>query len=162
MDLGDDAATAFDFVAGPSSRPTVNVWTQLRRFVASPLGAALGGVLFAAWAALVNRDGGVYVSLRSSFGQFFVSSLLTMFDARLMDRLFHRFPNPRTGALMAAAGSLIGTYVLVIGVHGAIGTPHILLTILPGLPPTLGFTAMYTMLLLRENASSTVAVNHRN
>lgn len=134
------------------SLPHLNAWSRWRRFVGGPTGAVLGGILFALWAALVNRDGGIYVSLRSSCGQFFASSVLTMVDARMMERLFHACRGRIVGASVAAIGSLLVTYALVLGVHTALHTPHIFLTILPGLLPTLGFTAMYTLLLLREQA----------
>jgi hypothetical protein len=131
-------------------------WTRLRRFMGGPTGAVLGGLLFAAWAAVVNRDGGAYVSLRSSCGQFLASTTLTLVDARVMNGLFARFQSPPVAAAVAAIGSLVMTYGLVVGVHLAIGTPHILLTLLPGIPPTLGFTAVYTLLLLRERAHTGV------
>jgi hypothetical protein len=140
------------------SRST-NMWTRLRHFVGSPAGAVLGAVLFALWAALVNRDGGVYVSLRSSSGQFFASVALTVLDARLMMVLFHCCSQRRLGAALALIGSLVFSYGLVIGVHLALGTPHIFLTILPGVPPTVGFTVVYTLLLLREHAPA--AADHR-
>lgn len=129
-----------------------NRWTRLRHFIGSPVGAVLGGVLFAIWAAFVNRDGGAFVSLRSSAGQFLASTALTLVDARLMNDLFRRCRSRRLGALAACAGSLAFTYGLVIGVHLLIHTPHIFLTILPGIPPTLGYTFLYTLLLLREPA----------
>lgn len=131
---------------------SANLWTRLRHFIGSPAGAVLGGVLFAIWAAFVNRDGGELVSLRSSAGQFLASTTLTLIDARLMIALFHRSGGRKIGALSAAVGSLVFTYGLVIGVHLIIHTPHIFLTILPGIPPTLGYTFLYTLLLLRENA----------
>ena len=134
-----------------------NVWTRLRHFIGSPAGAVLGGLLFAAWAALVNRDGGTVVSLRSSAGQFLVSTTLTLIDARFMMLLFERSRQRWLGALQAAIGSLVFTYGLVIGVHLLIHTPHIFLTILPGIPPTLAYTFMYTGLLLREHAPAATA-----
>lgn len=129
---------------------SANLWTRLRHFIGSPVGAVLGGVLFAMWAAFVNRDGGSLVSLRSSAGQFLASTTLTLIDARLMLALFHGCRDRRLGALSASIGSLVFTYTLVIGVHLLIRTPHIFLTILPGIPPTLGYTLLYTLLLLRE------------
>lgn len=132
---------------------SANIWTRLRHFIGSPAGAVLGAVLFALWAALVNHDGGFHVSLRSGAGQFAASVALTVLDARLMMLLFHACKDRRLGAALSAVGSLAFSYGLVIGVHLALGTPHILLTILPGLPPTIGFTVVYTMLLMREHAS---------
>lgn len=131
---------------------SVNLWTRLRHFIGSPAGAVLGGVLFALWAAFVNRDGGTFISLRSSAGQFLVSTVLTLIDARLMLALFQGCAERYTGAVVAAVGSLVFTYALVIGVHAFLGTPHIFLTLLPGIPPTLGYTFLYTTLLLRESA----------
>ena len=131
-------------------------WARLRHFIGSQAGAVLGGLLFSGWAAVVFRVGGAYVSLRSSCGQFLVSTFLTLLDARLMLALFHSCNDRRTGALCAAFGSLAFTYGLVIGVHLLLHTPHIWLTILPGLPPTLGYTFLYSLLLLREHAPATV------
>jgi hypothetical protein len=131
-----------------------SVWSLLRRFVGSAAGALLGGMLFAAWAAFANRDGGAYVSLRSSLGQCFVSATLTFIDARLMNRIFRFAGGDRAGAVCAVVASLVLTYTLVIGVHMALHTPHILLTVLPGMPPTVGFSLMYATLLLREQLAT--------
>jgi hypothetical protein len=131
-----------------------SVWSLLRRFAGSPAGALLGGMLFAAWAAFANRDGGAYVSLRSSLGQCIISASLTFADARLMNRVFRLADGGRTGAVYAAVASLVLTYTLVIGVHRALHTPHILLTVLPGMPPTVGFSLAYATLLLREQLAA--------
>jgi hypothetical protein len=136
---------------------SANLWTRLRHFIGSPAGAVLGGILFAIWAAFINRDGGTLVSLRSSAGQFLLSTTLTLIDARLMLSLFRSCRHPALGAFLSASGSLLFTYILVIGVHLLIGTPHIFLTVLPGIPPTLGYTFMYTLLLLREHAPNAAA-----
>jgi hypothetical protein len=146
-----------DMTVAVVALPATQIWTRLRLFIGGPVGAVLGGVLFAAWAAAVNRDGGMFVSLRSSCGQFLVSVTLTLIDAQLMTLLFQRCRDHRMGAAVAAIGSLGFTYALVIGVHLMLRTPHIFLTILPGLPPTLGYTAMYTLLLLRERAGAVSA-----
>jgi hypothetical protein len=131
-----------------------SVWSLLRRFIGSPAGALLGGMLFAAWAAFANRDGGPYVSLRSCLGQCFISASLTFVDARLMNRVFRLADGGRVGAVCAAAASLVLTYTLVIGVHMVLHTPHILLTVLPGMPPTVGFSLMYAALLFREQLAA--------
>ncbi len=131
-----------------------STWGRLRHFVGSPLGAVLGGMLFAAWAAFANRDGGTFVSLRSCGGQLFASAALTFIDARLMDRVFRLGGGGSAGAAIAAVVSLVFTYALIVGVHLALHTPHILLTLLPGMPPTLGFSLMYALLLLREQGAT--------
>jgi hypothetical protein len=137
--------------AGVLAPPPVSLWGRLRRFVGSPQGALLGGLLFASWAAYINRDGGLYVSVRSFLGQLLSSAALTFGDARLMDGVFRFFRRGRRGAFAAAMVSLLVTYGVMIGVHLFLHTPHIFLTLLPGAPPTVGFSLMYATLLLREH-----------
>ena len=128
-------------------------WLQsFRRFIGGPSGAVLGGLAFAVWAALVNRDAGSVQALRSGTGQFLTSAALTWGDARLMDWVFHRFKRPWLGAGTAVVGSLTMSYSLVIGVHYLLHTPHILLTLLPGVVPTLAYTFIYAGLLVHGRA----------
>jgi hypothetical protein len=125
------------------------IWiVPLKQLLGGPVGAVLGGLCFGAWTAWANWDAGWGQALRSAAGQFCASALLTWSDARIMDWLFHRFHRRWAGATVAATGSLIGSYSLVIGVHWLIGTPHILLTLLPGMVPTVAYTVIYTTLLI--------------
>lgn len=121
----------------------------VRRFLGSGLGALLGALLLAAWAAWVNLDAGPAQALRSGLGQFALTAALTWLDARAMDFLFVRCGKGWPGAIAASSGSLAGTYALVIYTHHQLDTPHIFFTLLPGLLPTICYTLVYTALLLR-------------
>ena len=55
---------------------------------------------------------------------------------------------------LSITGSLTLTYTLLISVHLFLGTPSILLTLAPGLAPTIGFAFTYAMLMYRENADA--------
>jgi hypothetical protein len=85
---------------------------------------------------------------------------LTLIGVRLMNRLFERARDPRLGALLAFCGSMSVTYALLVGVHLAIGTPHILLTLTPGFLPTIGFCVAYSLLLLRRARQLPVPAAH--
>ncbi len=128
---------------------------RLHKLLDSPLGAVLGGAAYGSWATFVNASAGVQSALRIGITHFAMTTGLTLFGVGIMNRLFGRTRGPRTGAALACAGSLAFTYGLLISVHTLIGTPHILLTLAPGLLPTLAFCSLYSLLLLRQARSST-------
>lgn len=126
------------------------MFDRLRRLLDSPLGAVLGGAVYGSWAVWVNLVAGLGAALRIGTAHWAMSTGLTLIGVKLMNRLFRCSGDPRRAALCAFAGSLALTYMLLLGVHLALGTPHILLTLAPGLLPTIAFTALYSLLLLRH------------
>jgi len=126
----------------------------LRRLMDSVLGAVLGGACYGAWASYANLSAGMPGALRIGLTHFAMSTGLTLGGVKLMNRLFALSREPRLGAMLAFAGSMSLTYALLIGVHALIGTPHILLTLAPGLIPTLSFCTLYPLLLLRQARSA--------
>ncbi|MBA4284792.1 MAG: hypothetical protein C0434_04600 [Xanthomonadaceae bacterium] len=118
----------------------------------SPLGAVLGALVYGLWAFLVNRKTGLPQAAMIGCAHWLMSVVITMSCVHLMRMLFWLPARPRHGALLAVAGSLAATYTLLIGVHLWLGTPRLLLTLAPGLLPTIGFAVVYSALLLRESA----------
>lgn len=128
---------------------------RLYRLMDSFLGAVLGGLCYGLWAFAVNLRGGLPHALLIGGAHWAMSVFLTWYSVTLMRTLFWLPRDRHAGAALAASGSLIVTYSLLISVHRALGNPHILMTLAPGLLPTLGFVAVYTSLLLRETRDST-------
>lgn len=126
--------------------------SRLFRLMDSPAGAALGALVYGAWAYFVNRHAGMAHASLIGATHWMMSVAITMACVGLMRGLFGLARRPWVGALLSVSGSLGATYSVLIGVHLWIGTPHILLTLAPGLLPTIGFATIYTSLLLRERS----------
>lgn len=124
----------------------------LYRLMDSPLGAVLGALVYGLWAFHINRTAGLAQAVLIGTAHWMMSVVITLSCVHLMRTLFWLPERPKHGALLAIAGSLLATYTLLIGVHLWIGTPNILLTLAPGLLPTIGFATVYSGLLLRESA----------
>ncbi|WP_293369245.1 hypothetical protein [Nevskia sp.] len=123
----------------------------LYRLMDSPLGAVLGGLVYGLWAFFVNRHAGLPHAALIGFTHWMMSVAITLGCVALMRTLFWMPARPRNGAWLSIAGSLLVTYTLLVSVHWYIGTPNILLTLAPGMLPTIGFAAIYSSLLLRES-----------
>lgn len=128
----------------------MRVWlNRLHGLLDSPYGAVLGGAGYGSWAVFVNAGQGWPDALRIGLAHFAMSAGLTYFGVRVMNGLFRQAAVPLHGAALACFGSLALTYSLLIGVHLWLGTPHLFLTLLPGILPTVSFCTLYSGLLLR-------------
>lgn len=122
---------------------------RLRRLADSFLGAALGAAVYAAWAIAVNWPAGPRIALTAGGAHWLMSTFLTYTGTGLMRQCFTAASQRQHGALLAFCGGMGFTYVLLIGVHQAIGTPHLWLTLAAGIVPTTLFCASYALLLSR-------------
>lgn len=126
------------------------MFDRLRRLMDSPLGAVLGGAAYGSWAVIANWSAGSAAALRIGAAHFAMSTGLTLAGVAVMNRLFALARRPQAGAALAFCGSMALTYALLISVHTALHTPHLLLTLAPGFIPTLSFCTLYSLLLLRH------------
>lgn len=124
----------------------------LYRLMDSPLGAVLGAMVYGLWALYANRSAGWPHATLIGVTHWMMSVVITMSCVALMRTLFWLPGTARRGVLLAIAGSLAATYTLLVGVHLYIGTPNILLTLAPGMAPTIGFAVVYSCLMYREHA----------
>lgn len=122
---------------------------RLRVVVDGPIGAVLGGSVYGAWATFANAFLGMHAALRIGVTHFLMCAGLTWGSVNVMRRLFGLASTPWGGFWMAFCGTLLITYTLLISVHLALGTPHILWTLTPGILPTVGFSLFYATLLRR-------------
>lgn len=134
------------------------VFQRLHRLLDSRFGAVLGGAAYGGWAVFANWHAVGQAAWRIGGAHFAMSTALTWSGVRLMSWLFGLAAVPALGALLAGFGSLTATYALLLSVHWMIGTPHILLTLAPGLIPTVAFCLLYSLLLF--NHSSNVEPSH--
>ncbi len=118
----------------------------------SPIGAALGALVYGVWAVYANRDAGMLLAFRAGTAHWLTSALLTYFGAASMRVVFDIVAGTFSGftrLIATCIGGLVFTYVTLIGVHLINGSPHILLTLAPGIIPTLLFCITYAALLQR-------------
>jgi hypothetical protein len=142
----------------PRRRPLrVRLLDLLHELLDSPAGAVLGGLIYGCWAVYINLGAGWPHALRIGAAHAAMSCFLTMSGVAIMNRLFRLRREARAGAVLACLGSLVFTYSLLISVHLVIGTPRILLTLAPGLLPTLSFCVGYSLLLWRQAQGQTQA-----
>lgn len=126
------------------------VFKRLHRLMDSSVGALLGGAAYGGWAVAANWQAAGQAAWRIGGTHFAMSTALTWSGVRLMSWLFRRSDEPLAGALIAGFGALLVTYGLLVPVHLALGTPHILLTLAPGIGPTLAFCIVYSLLLFHR------------
>jgi hypothetical protein len=125
-----------------------NLLDRLHRWLDGPLGALVGGAAYGSWAFYANLSAGTARAALIGLAHCGTSFVLTYSGVKVMNALYAWARSPWRGA-SAFCGSMALTYGSLLAVHTALGTPHILLTLAPGLLPTIGFCAGYTLLLFR-------------
>jgi hypothetical protein len=131
----------------------LRLWEQRLRVLADSLpGAALGALVYGAWAVWSNYDAGPAMAYKIGAVHWLTSTLLTYFGTAWMRVFFSAGSTPFDGALLAGIGGLCMTYIVLIAVHTFIGTPHLLLTLAAGAIPNLLFCSGYALLLWRTAA----------
>ncbi|HEX4871270.1 MAG TPA: hypothetical protein VFV27_03050 [Nevskiaceae bacterium] len=133
----------------PLALTPVSGWQRLRGLTDSLAGAMLGAAVYAAWAVWINRAAGLEMALSAGAGHWLASTLLTYYGTAAMRAIERRTRGLRHPAQATALGGLALTYLVLLGLHLALGTPELLLTLAPGLLPNLLFCAGYAELLRR-------------
>lgn len=125
---------------------------RLHNLLDSPLGAMLGGAVYGVWAFGVNHHAGADNAVWIGLSHWGLSSALTFFGVRIMRLGYRLGPSLRWRFGLSFLSSMLFSYALLIGLHLALATPQILLTLAPGFLPTVGFAVGYSLLLYREES----------
>ncbi len=127
---------------------------RIHRFVDGPLGALAGGAIYGGWAFFANLSAaGARRAALIGCVHFLISVFLTFAGVKVMNALFAWGGPSWRGGSSALVGALTLDYAVLVGVHLWLGTPHILLTLAPGLLPNICFCFAYTLLLLRARSN---------
>lgn len=143
-----------------ATKSAASPWDTLRGLTDSLAGAMLGAAVYGAWAVWANWSAGPEMAFSAGAGHWLVSTLLTYFGTRWMRGFFHLGRGPAERMSYAVLGGLSLTYLSLITVHLAIGTPMLLLTLLPGAVPNLLFCGSYARLLHRTEAVGATFPGH--
>ncbi|MES2883230.1 MAG: hypothetical protein V4709_00375 [Pseudomonadota bacterium] len=137
----------------------IEIW--LRRAIDSFAGAVFGGLVYAAWATFANWDAGPRLALGIGLTHWLTSTFITYSGTGVMRQFFGAATTRRDGALLSFVAGLAYTYIVLLAVHYAIGTPHIPLTLAAGVIPNVLFCSSYALLLARtRNAIPLEAYRH--
>ncbi len=140
----------------------IEAW--LRRAADSFAGAVFGALVYAAWATFANWDAGAKLALGIGLSHWLTSTFITYSGTGVMRHFFAAATTPRDGAVLAFVAGLAYTYLVLLTVHYAIGTPHIPLTLLAGVIPNVLFCFSYALLLSRtvaiDNTAALPAQHH--
>ena len=101
---------------------------------------------YGGWAFFVNQSAGIEMGLRAAALQGGYSFLLTLSAALVTEKLHQSLPARHSRWLTVAATSAV-VGAVAFGIHYLNGTPHILVTILPGIVIGALFTTMYVVVL---------------
>ena len=119
------------------------------------LGAALAGFLaYGGWAFFVNQSHGQDMGLRAGLTQGSYSFLLTLTTTYLMEYLLMLFADLPGRRFVPIAVTVAITFATAYGINWIMGTPEILLTILPGFIIGAVYTVSYVMALTTLKAST--------
>lgn len=127
---------------------------RFRGLTDSLLGAALGALVYAAWAWWANHETGHEIALRAAAVHWVLSTLLTYFGTAWMRVFYALGQTPRSGGIFAFSGGLSLTYLILIVTHLLNGTPNIALTLAAGVIPTCLFCSAYALLLSRTQGAA--------
>ena len=108
-------------------------------------GAAL---LFGGWAAFANRDHPVAAIAGATAAQACLSAASTFAAVLLLELLFGLGRTPLVRFLAGALATPLCILLVMAGVHWAVGTPRILVTIAPSIASGTLFCTVYTLGLL--------------
>jgi len=118
----------------------------LRSFIAGFAGL----VGYGSWAVYANLDHGTFIAIRSGLVQGTYSFVLTFLMTWLTEWLFAKFASLPMGSSVTTTGVVcLILFVSAYGIHMLVGTPEILMTILPGFVIGSVYTAVYVWSLQR-------------
>lgn len=108
-----------------------------------------GLVGYGSWAAYANFDHGMAIAVRSGLVQGTYSFVLTFLMTWVTEGLFAKLASMPMGAVVTTVVVSFILFVSAYGIHMLVGTPEILMTILPGFVIGSGYTAVYVWGLQR-------------
>jgi hypothetical protein len=141
-----------------NTAPPLRWFRRARRAMDGLVGATLGGAVYGGWTTAVNWSANPELALRAGAAHFALSFGLTLCGTAWMRNVFLRAAGLAAGAraALACSAGLALTYALLLSVHTAIGTPHILLSLAPGLVPNVAFCLTYALLLRKAPPAAAV------
>ena len=115
------------------------------------LAAACGLIGYGGWAYIVNLDHGVSAAFKAALTQGGYSFAVTLVLTLLMESVYPLSDKPWLRFNLTCTLTCLMLYATSWGINALVGTPEILLTILPGAVISTVYTVSYTLALGRLN-----------
>ncbi len=103
------------------------------------ISAFMAFILWGGWAFYVNLKDASNAGVISGLTQGTASFMITFFLVHSVTRLYHRFKHPVAKLLFPAIVTVCFTSMCLLLIHSLVGTPHILMTILPAITVAFSF-----------------------
>jgi hypothetical protein len=120
----------------------------------STLAGIAGFIGYGGWAMFANSGYGSDVAMRSGIVQGTYSLILTFLMTLVTERLFERLGGLSGGRVLTVTVVAGILFVSAYSIHMLVGTPEILMTILPGFVIGTIYTLVYVLGLSRATRST--------
>jgi len=114
----------------------------------------LAASVFGGWAAFVNREYGLFVSMRSGMGQGIYALFSTWIVSRSAETVFSFSGSGAQAVLLSFVASFLLMISFPLTIHQVLGTPEILNAILPGILWGSGYIVTYIWFLSRSTTGA--------
>ena len=120
----------------------------------SALAGGAGFVVYGGWAVYANIEHGTTIGIRSGLVQGTYSLVLTFIMTLVTEWLFAMLAGLRLGRSIVIVVVCLMLFVTAYGIHVVVGTPEILMTIVPGFIVGSVYTTIYVWGLQRGTKSA--------
>ncbi len=118
----------------------------------------IGFCLWGGWAMYANFNHGMPVALMSGAAQGFQSAISTFFGSAFIEWLYEKCKNWKYSILIVGGVGSIGSFMFMLMGHIVVGTPELLLTLMPVVVMATVYCFGYTYSL--TNSASISKFNH--
>ena len=124
-----------------------NAYSDARSHTRSFISALTGLIFYGGWAYFVHYDYGNIVALKAFCTQGLVSFTITLVLTQSMELLYKRFNSPKIAYWCTAVTISLLVILFSMTINIIVGTPKVLMTILPGSIISAIYTFSYVRLL---------------
>lgn len=128
-------------------RRVVNAYKEAKSLTRSLISALTGLFFYGGWAYFVHYDYGFIVAIKAFCTQGLISFTITLVLTHFMEVLFQRFNSSRVGYWLTASIASILVVVVSYTTNVIVGTPEVIMTILPGSLISAVYSFSYARLL---------------
>ncbi len=124
-----------------------SAYTGAKSLTRSLISAITGLIFYGGWAYFVHYDYGFTIAIKAFFTQGLISFSITLVLTHFMELIFRRFKSRRIGYWFTAIIASILVVLISYTTNVIVGTPEVIMTILPGSLISTMYSFSYARLL---------------